>query len=751
MMRVANKLNSLNFSGPRPLWDIFRAEWKWWLPGAILSFVLASVLMSGWPGGLIPNFSYPYTYKGDGLSHSWMVQRLIEGWIFDNPRSGYPFGSNFLDYPNSDSGNFFVLKLLGSLAGEYQATLNLYFLFGFVVTFIVSFCVLKAFCMEGPFAFTAASLFVFLPFHFLRLEHLFYTWYFVVPLFFYAAFYIFYFQNGSAVRPGSAAKLLACFIAFVVIGSFGVYYALFGVIVLCVAGIMSWVRSGWGEGVWRALAASLIVIIGVLINVGPYLINKHVTGPNPEVAVRSPVDAEEYGFKMMQLLLPRPSHRVNWLAGLTNQYNKTFPLVNENLTATLGVVGSSGFLLVGVLFLVNFAGGKVDSRLALLTSLVFVLFFVGTIGGLGALFSSIVSASIRGWNRISIFIGFGSITVFFLIFQFYLTRSFSPSISKFLILIVSIAVMIVGIYDQTIPACQSCNEQTRAAFEADKNFVGKIEKLLPSSAAIYQLPYMSFPEVPPLNRLGIYDLSSGFLHSKSLRWSYAGMKGREGDLFYRSLAQQPMAKQIKTIKKLGFSGIYLDRRGFADDGRAIEGQLQSLLGVGPELTRDDGQIAFYRITPTGPMIAAGTSPQEIMRRSGFNPHKLLLQAGGEGLAILPRQVGHIKGEYLHSDGRKGFLLFGPYVPMDAGVYHFVVSGTATATDTAFVDVVSRDGTIQHFKAPLSTTPNSVVGILATGVVKLDEPVTGLEIRVFVTEGDRVKLSSYELTKAIISE
>src|SRR4030065_2363852 len=202
--------------------------------------------------------------------------------------------------------------------------------------------------------------------------------------------------------------------------------------------------------------------------------------------------------------------------------------------------------------------------LTLRGGLVVVLFLFGTIGGLGALFSSVVSSSIRGRNRISIFIAFGSIAAIFLFSQIYLRRLVVSLETNRVIWIGALAVVVVGLFDQTVPTCLACNEENKSKFLDDKEFIGKIEDVMPRGGAIYQLPYMAFPEIPPIHRMGTYDLMPGFLHSKSLRWSYAGMKGREGDLFLRALAPQPLAKQIEIIRKLGFSGIYLDRRGFAD-------------------------------------------------------------------------------------------------------------------------------------------------------------------------------------------
>ena len=179
-------VNIIDNNNPtRSFAKIYKSEWRWWCVGAIFSFVLASVLMTGWPSGILPNLAYPYTYQGDGLSHSWLTLRAMEGWIFDNPRSGYPFGSDFLDYPGSDTGNILLLKIIGTIAGNYYGDINLFFLLSFSVIFIASYCSLRTFELNKFFAFAASLLFAFLPFHFQRLGHLFYLWYFVVPIVFF--------------------------------------------------------------------------------------------------------------------------------------------------------------------------------------------------------------------------------------------------------------------------------------------------------------------------------------------------------------------------------------------------------------------------------------------------------------------------------------------------------------------------------------------------------------------------------------
>ncbi|WP_141233292.1 DUF7024 domain-containing protein [Lysobacter antibioticus] len=547
---------------------------------------------------MLPNLNYPYIYSGDGLSHSWMIQRVMEGWLSDNPRNGYPFGSNFLDYPNSDAANLALLKLLGAITGSYQSAFNLYFLLGFPATFIAAFCVLRTLGLSRNLAASASLAFAFLPFHFLRLPHLFYTWYFVVPLFFYVGLRIFFAEPSGNLKTLGPCKLISICASLILLACFGVYYAFFGIIVLSIAGAAAGIRNRTATVALPAVGAIALIVIGTMLNLAPSLANRAANGPNPEVAARSPVESEVYGLKMMQLILPRADHRVPRLAAIGNTYRASFPLVNENSTATLGALGTVGFLLAGAILLIRLSGGSTDQRLAFLTLLALVLFAFGTIGGLGTLFSSTISASIRGWNRISVFIAFASISLCFLAIQILTARLVPTSKRRLTLGCCGLALGSLGLYDQSTPVCRPCNVQVEQAFDQDREFIAKIERQLPPGSAIYQLPYMPFPESSPVHQLVSYELAIGFLHSKALNWSFGGMKGRKGDLFYRTLASQPLATQLQVVERMGFAGIYIDRRGFADHADTLLAQLTARYGSKAALSRTDGEIIFFKFGPT---------------------------------------------------------------------------------------------------------------------------------------------------------
>ncbi|WP_442498293.1 ArnT family glycosyltransferase [Methylobacter sp. sgz302048] len=120
-----------------------------------------------------------------------------------------------------------------------------------------------------------------------------------------------------------------------------------------------------------------------------------------------------------------------------------------------------------------------------------------------------------------------------------------------------------------------------------------------------------------------------------------------------------------------------------------------------------------------------------------------LSVNGAELLRLPKTVGRIEGSAIISDGREGFLAFGPYQSAAVGKYKLILRGKSGKLDSAFVDIVSSQGTVQHGKFILQPTVHDG-GVLAEGQVQLDAPVEDIEIRVYVGAEDDVTLEGYEL-------
>ena len=567
-----------------PISTVAKAEWNIWVPLSVFAFLAASLLMSGWPNGLIPETVIPYSYSGDGLAYLWNIQRVIEGtWYFTNDRSGFPFGSNHLDYPTSDTGSYLVIKLLGLIFNTAIAAQNLYYLLGFSLAAVAGYWVSRSIGITRPFSVVVAVLYAFTSFHFGRIGHLFFTWYFVAPLFFYVGFRLFseklIFTN---TQISLRTKLLNA-IALLVLASFGIYYTFFGCLVIALCTVMSATINRSWRHVNEGLLTLGLTILGVLLNVLPSLVHLFQQGQNREGVNRFASESELYALKITQLLLPRGDHRLDSFFEFASKYNGFFSNVTENISASMGAVGSLGFLLLVAVSLISpFLYPKtIDTvplnktssaqlRFQVLAALALGLVLMGSMGGFSSLFAMLVSSSIRAWNRVSIFIAFISVVAFAMATDLLIQKCPKHTAMKIAGIGLAFAILVLGILDQTVKPCHSCLLMNQELAKSDKTFIQAIEQSVPKNSSIYQLPYMAYSDSGAVNNLGSYDQARGHLHSTNLKWSFGSMRGRTGDWFYRKLALLPVSEQVTVVSAMGFAGIYIDRRGFIDASAANE-------------------------------------------------------------------------------------------------------------------------------------------------------------------------------------
>jgi len=597
-----------------------------------------AALATGWLaiGGRHFSIHVPLTYRGDGLLILTWIKRAMENpWIFHTDLMGAPFGADLYDYPIPDSGSILVLKILGIFSGSAGMALNIYYLAGFPINAIATYFVLRRLSLSQSFSFAGGFIFSILPFHFLRAGHLFYTWYFVAPIFIWYAYriYIGELTYIDKRRPLSSRILDVAILA--ALSCFGVYYSFFGTLTFLTAGMVRYTRTHSIRSIGACLISVAIVTVGIVANLAPNIIYRAEHGVNLEVADRSLRETEIYGLKIAQLLLPRSGHRLPAFSNLNHAYSTSFPFVNENSTASLGIIGSAGFVALLIALIMHRESKEgAEDRLHALAVLTLLLTLFCTVGGFSSIFSLLISPLIRAWNRVSVFIAFTSITAILLLVEQWLMcgkyrNSFTPSAAVVSIILCAFAVWDqtappstagLAAWDQTAPPSIAGLAASQAEYRSDAQFIAKIERALPRGSAIYQLPYVGFPETPPVNGLQTYDLARGYLHSSSLAWSYGVMKGRSGDLFFRALAREPLSQQIEIARKIGFSGLYLDRRGYTDRGAAIESDLAHILVHSPAIISEDGYLVFFDLRANGKNIERlppNLSPEQIMERAGF--------------------------------------------------------------------------------------------------------------------------------------
>ncbi len=602
-------------TGLLKLRTIIKTEFKWYLSGAIIAMCMGSYFISGLQ---FPQLKLAYSIVGDSLHFLTVIQRLLEEGLAFNSRIGFPFGSSFLDFSTSEEGHLFLLKILAKTSGSSIFAFNAYILLSFFFNFISTYIISRAFGLSIAAATTCAFLFDFLPFHFLRISHLLYTLYFQIPIYFFIAYTLFNQSTPSKILSWVKSNFFILLSLFI-ISSFGIYYSFFACLLLIITGISSAIKNDTPRSFLKESICILSISLGIIVNMVPSIVYTIENGTNPEVAQRHFCESEHYALKLAQLVLPRDNHRLAPLAHFKEKYNKSAPLITENFTASLGFFGSIGFLylLCGLFFL--FKRNDFDQRIAFFSTSTYGLFLISTMGGFSVLFSMLITPSIRGWNRISPFIAFCSILAFCILLENFL----KPKNGKpFLKHIIWLGVIVLGILDQTIPPYTEEQNQIKTQTLIDQATIKKIEDLLPKDSAIFMYPHMPFPEWPHLHNLGTYDLAIGFLYSKNLNWNYGGMKGREGDLFYRFLDKEPLEEQLKVIKRLGFQGIYIDKRGYADGGIEIIQNYSELLGYPPTFISEDNKIAFFKLNNLPAKNFQRWKPEQIMDTACFWTNRL---------------------------------------------------------------------------------------------------------------------------------
>jgi len=319
--------------------------------------------------------------------------------------------------------------------------------------------------------------------------------------------------------------------------------------------------------------------------------------------VRTPHEAEIYGLRITQMLLPIDSHRVPSMAQKRAAYRtaSTNGFTEANMAA-LGIVGSLGFLLsISALLLGRPRTRRrsesppeteepVSLRLLGLLTVSAVLF--GTVSGFGAVFAGAISPQIRAYNRISVFIAlFALATLGVLADRFIRLRK--GSAWRVTGILVIALVVLFGVLDQT-PANLRDGLQAAAAYAADATFGQQVQAELPSGASVFQLPYLPYPESPPLFGMQDYDPFRGYVHTTGLRWSYGAIKGRPDATWQQATAALPAPAMIQQLREKGFAALWVQLNGYEDGGVAIQRELTGLLGP-PAVVKADGTVAVWRL------------------------------------------------------------------------------------------------------------------------------------------------------------
>ncbi len=568
----------------------------------------------------------PFIYFGDTMFYGMLIKGIGEhGWYLNNPKIGMPYGSELHDFPIPDTFHLSLIKFATFFTDDHALILNIFFILTFPLVTIASFYVFRQFNISLFPAILGSLLYTFTPYHLSRSEHhLMYSAYYAVPLIVLVMLWVCRLNsnNNQEDRQDISFNLrnpkfvISIVFCLLIASTGGVYFSFFACYLFLVIGLIKTIAFKSLRYFLMPGFLTAVIFATMIANLAPSIIYQYKNGKT-DTAQRIPAESEVYGLKIAQLVLPLTGHRYGPLRRMKDDYNR-YPLVTENDDSTLGFVGAIGFItLLGFLLCRGFniarAEGATQDSLSHLSLLNISAVLLGTIGGISAIFNLLVSPQIRCYNRISVYVSFFALFTIVLLLEKARQRFFPSRGLHVLFGVLILLLTVLGLIDQSAKRFVPVYDNAIVEYQNDADFIRKIEASVPAGSMIFQLPVKRFPETAAIERVTDYDLLKGYLHSKSLRWTYGAMRGRPSDLWQASVAANPIPEMVEAVALTDFEGIYIDRFGYRDDGAELENDLANLLNVKP-LISNNGRLSFFTLSSYKQKLRETYSEKEISQK-----------------------------------------------------------------------------------------------------------------------------------------
>ena len=310
---------------------------------------------------------------GDGRLTLGIFKIIVNGSFNDLivPLSGNlnaPFNFEIQDFPLPFFSNFLYIKLLSLFSSDAIFVFNIYYISTYFFSALAMFWVLRKLRINPYIAVAVSLIFTFLPYHFWRLPHTFYSGYFFIPIWVYYLLILsnkkplfFKFDSISKKYIFDWSKRNKILIGVLIFSStWNFYYTFFFSFLICFVLISHLIHKKGRHHILSALLFLGLAVSPFAANMLPYKIYQLENGSNSQVGNRNPISAETLGLTITSLVFPNIDHKVKKLDKLSKSYSHQSLLFNESNDAILGFFGALGFTL---LIFVVFFGNKFSKTL----------------------------------------------------------------------------------------------------------------------------------------------------------------------------------------------------------------------------------------------------------------------------------------------------------------------------------------------------------------------------------------------------
>lgn len=606
-------------AGPRPVRTLVLHELAATALTAVVALACVAWTLRLWASQL----DVPFWGGGDALLNMMLVKNMqLTGWMQTTPLLGAPFGQNLAPWPGTtgDLWNLVALKVLSSVLSP-AASMNVFYVLSYPVVAAVAYLCLRGVGVSRLFSVPLGVAYALLPYHFLRNEpHMFLGAYYAVPVACLIAVWVFGAKIDLFRRPRlwSWREWVALGGAVVLVGG-GIYYAVFALVLLVAAMVLGSIATRTVRPLVAGVVLGAVVVVGLALAALPTLLYTGPEGAGSPVAGRSYAASEFYGLKITNLILPAFYHRVQELGDLAAATGDS--LIPGEGTEALGLLGVVGLVAVvlAALLPTDRTAPQWQRRLRTLGMFAIISILVATVAGINSLFALVGFGQVRAWNRMSVVIAFLALAGLGILLDLVLAeiRKSRPVVRRPVVgVVVAAAVVGFAVFDQTSPDLRPDHAGSAASWDADDAYFGDLQRRYGAGTAVFQLPYVEFPEAPAIAAMPPYDHLRGYLHS-DLAWSYGGVKGQESAWQPRVLAEGTVAA-LPQLVVAGFDALYVNRNGYDDHGALVESEILGVIGPQTPVVSTDGAVAVYDLRPYAARLEAdGTSlppVEDVLRR-----------------------------------------------------------------------------------------------------------------------------------------
>jgi phosphoglycerol transferase len=584
----------------------------------------------------------PLHYLGDSITFLTKAKAIVQGeWIHHNSRIGMPFGADWTDFPLNVTLDSAWIWLLSHFTNNAALLLNVYWLLGIATgAGLATYCLVRL-KVTRPVAAAIGIIYALQPYTFYRgISHL-HVMVHLVPLMAGAAIELALGNFACAARGrGLSARVRAVpvwlWVACVAVGLSYPYTVFFSSFVIITAALLAYLARRDRQDLLVGIMLAALISISAVADLSPTLVRNLREGVNPSMEFKMPSEAEVYGLKLRFLVTPIPNHPFPPLRYIEQTLKSVaFPLDTENESARLGTLGAIGFvILIGFLFAAAVRARVLETDtgrvLGVCGALVLACVLMATVGGAGDIFNTFVTPDIRCYNRIAPFISFFCLMPVALLLsrvhrawsrysiavRFGSCTAVSDAMSRPRSLPAwwfhcTLALCVVaGAYDQTVTPGFLPHSLREGIYRGDREFVQRVDSIMPQDAMIYQLPYADFPVEHLLQRMINNDQGRPYVHSTKCRWSWGALTGSTAAEWNRQAASRPLPEMLHKLVHRGYVGVWLDLFGYTPQ-TSPESGLTGELSIQP-LRSPDGRFLFYDIRPYAARLLGAETPSPIL-------------------------------------------------------------------------------------------------------------------------------------------